>query len=246
MAKAKKQSLAVSRGIYDSRESSSIAVVLVDAGIDTASKALADELKSERRECDIYGKKLKFTGTAYFPFQLHGHTWTTIVSGYDPEVFDASLAKRLSARLKTKAIGYVFEDVSCSTTCQLFDGGELVEVIHHDFESDAAKAKLLTPAEFAQLAKKGFRDGFYFHSKTRPLKAGAITQDSLEDAVADFFRAQDALLFIFTSEKGSAFTLDAGSASDVLRADMVLANPNQKTDKKKQMEEMLKQFPWNK
>lgn len=246
MAKPKKQSLAESRGIYDSRESKSIAVVLIASDVDATSKALADELRSERRECDIYGKKLKFTGTAYFPFQLQGHTWTSIVSAYDPEAFDTSLAKRLSARLKTKAIGYVFESVSCSTTCDLFDGGELMEVIHHDLGSDAAKAKLLTPAEFAQLAKKGSRDGFYFHSKIRPLKAGAITEDSLEDAVADFFRAQDALLFIFTSQKGGTFTLDRGTAADVLRADMVLANPNQKTDKKKQLEAMLKQFPWNK
>jgi hypothetical protein len=245
MAKAKKQSLAEIRGIYDSRESNSIAVVLVAASVDATSKALADELKSERRECDIYGKKSKISGSAYFPFQLRGHIWTTIVSGYDPEVFDTSLAKRLSARLKTKAIGYVFEDTSCSTTCQLFDGGELVEVIHHDFESEAAKAKMLTPAEFAQLAKKGFRDGFYFFSKIRPLKAGAITQDSLDDAIADFFRGQDALLFFLTSEKGGAFTLEAGSAADVLRADMVLANAKQKTAKKKEMDDILKQFPWN-
>ena len=246
MAKAKKQSLAESRGIYDSRESNSIAVVLVAAGIDATSKALADELKSERRECDIYGKKLKVSGSAYYPFQLRGHTGTTIVSAYDPEVFDTSLAKRLSSRLKAKAVGYVFEDTACSTTCQLFDSGELVEVIHHDFESGTAKAKMLTPAEFAQLIKKGFRDGFYFYSKVRTVKAGAITQDSLEDAIADFFRAQDALLFFQTSEKGGTFTLDAGDATDVLRADMVLANPKQKTDKKKEMDELLKQFPWNK
>ena len=246
MAKAKKQSLAQSRGIYcESCDGNTIAVVLVAATIDATSKALAYELKSARRECDIYGKKLKFSGAAYFPFQLRRHAWTTIVSDYDPEVFDTSLAKRLSARLKTKAIGYVFEDVSCCTTCQLFDGGDLVEIINHEPGLGASKAKMLTPAEFTRLTKKGFRDGFYYYSKIRPLKSGAITEDSFEDAIADFFRVQDTLLFTYTAEEGGVFTLAAGGAADILRADMVLANPKQKTEKKKERDEFLKQFPWN-
>ena len=51
-------------------------------------------------------------------------------------------------------------------------------------------------------------------------------------------------MFTYTAEEGGVFTLAAGGAADILRADMVLANPKQKTEKKKERDEFLKQFPW--
>jgi hypothetical protein len=213
MTRAKKTTrvvpLAERRGLQGPFEHDlSFYVLLVQADIDQVTDLFAEEMKAKRIEkaippadlpdCDVFGN-------VYFPFQYRGHAWTTVVHRLDSGgLYRPQLARRLSEKLKTRAIFAGSHDTAGTIDYVLYDAGKLAEVFHW---GDLVKFRMLTSEEFERAEQEGFLGrpyGYYAASKARTLpvaeyealftKKGEKFNEHVEHLIDGFLRSQNAFL----------------------------------------------------
>jgi len=223
--------LAERRGVFQPfnyQATDKLAAILVCADVEKTSGALARGIKAKVWKKNVFDKPIRVEGPFYNPFQLRGHSWTTIIGllRLEEPPFSDALAQQLSASLKAKVIFFSYEDTSAIVLLLLFDKGELVEVLVNDGNS---RLEILDRPKVLKFQNGGWPGGFYFHSQNRRLGRGMLTQTSYNSFVDDFLRRQNAwLCFDGTSSVSggcATFTLDEGEKGDVLRADLVALKP---------------------
>jgi hypothetical protein len=242
MAKANQRSkvvpLAERRGLQGPFEHDlSFFILMVRADIERVTDLFAEEMKAKHvrkavpraglPDCEVFG-------SAYFPFQGRGHAWTTVVHQLDSEgIYRPALARRLSERLKTRAIFAGSQDTAGTIDYILYDSGKLAEVFHW---GDLVKFRLLNPAEFERAQQEGFLIqpyGYYAASRVRTLpvgefealftKKGEKFTQHVEYLIDGFLRSQDAFLALnWLDEPGTEyFPLAEAGEEDIIQIDMV-------------------------
>jgi hypothetical protein len=209
--------------------------LLVQAGIDKVAGCFAREMKARRHKEDVGRADLPdcdVFGNVYFPFQLRGHSWTTVIHRIDDKLmFSPQLAKRLSAQLKTKAIFAGDHDTGGTTDYIMYDGGKLAEVFHwHDMDP----FHTLTPAEIAKVEREPFGGvpfGYYGASRARKLpladfkalEQGVDFYPCVERLFDGFLKSQDAFLaFNLMDEPGTEyFPIAEATDEDIVRIDVI-------------------------
>jgi len=211
-----------------------LCAMLVRADVEQTSGALAQELKKKKRQKNVPRAELSnydFSLSRLFPFQYRGHSWTTVVHRF---VFFDNIAKRLSAKLRTRALIAGYEDTSFCFDYALYDSGRLIEVFHW---GDQQEFSSLTPAEFAQVEERGVNScsphGFFAASKVRKLdetdfqalskKVRKQFGEHLDHLFDDFLRSQDAFLAfnILDEPEREYFPLVEARDDEIARIDMV-------------------------
>jgi hypothetical protein len=228
------------RGLQDPfHHDLSLFVLLVQAEIDKVTDPFAREIKAKRvtkgvarstlPDCDVFG-------TRFFPFQYRGHSWTTVIHTIDDEFkYSPELARKLSAKLGTKAIFAGHQDTAGTSDYIMYDLGKLAEVFHwHGLE----EFHTLSPAEFARVESDGFLEvprGYYAGSEVRELnvtdfealfsKRGEKFNQHIEHLIDDFLRSQDAFLSLnWRGEQGTDFfPLAEATDEEIVRIDVVEA-----------------------
>ena len=239
MKKTKKKReirLAERRGLQGPFQSDlSIFALLVQADIDKVAVCFAREMKARRHKKDVARGDLPdcdVFGNIYFPFQLCGHSWTTVIHRIDDKLlFSPQLAKRLSAQLKTKAIFAGDHDTGGTTDYIMYDGGKLAEVFHWH---DLAPFHVLTPAEIAKVEKQplgAIPFGYYGASRARKLpladfkalKRGVDFYPCVERLFDGFLKSQDAFLaFNLMDDPGTEyFPIAEACDEDIVRIDVI-------------------------
>jgi hypothetical protein len=210
--------------------------LLVRADIGKAADVFAREMKAKRHRKGLVRADLPESdpdGNLYFPFQLRGHPWMTVVHRMDDKFrFSPLLAKRLSEKLKTRAIFAGDHDTGGTTDYVMYDSGKLAEAFHwHDWE----ELHLLTAAEFGRVEKEGFLkynpSGYYAASKARKLpvneykalRQGVEFYEHVERLIDSFLKSQDAFLaFNLMDEQGREYhPLAEAADEDIVRVDVV-------------------------
>lgn len=197
--------------------------------VEKTSRALQKSFKGKGWQKDVCGKSVRVDGLFYNPFQLRGHSWTTIIGLLRTEEpqFSEVLAQQLSAGLKTKTIFFGYEGTSGIALLLLFQKGEVAEALVNDGSN--AEVKILRRSEVLKRQKAGWTGGFYFYSNSRKVNPGMLTQKSFKAFVNEFFRLQDAWLAFdgasSVTDGLATFSLDEGEEKDVLRADLVSLKP---------------------
>src|SRR5882762_6938301 len=73
--------LAERRGVFQPfnyHTTDKLAAILICADVEKTSRALARKIKAQAWEKNVFGRPVRVEGLFYNPFQLRGHTWTTI------------------------------------------------------------------------------------------------------------------------------------------------------------------------
>jgi len=215
----------------------SIFALLVRAEIERVTDLFAKEMNAKRvkkgversdlSDCDVFG-------STFFPFQLRGHAWTTVIHRLDDECrYSPALARRISAELHTRSIFCGDHDTAGTIDYILYDSGNLAEVFHWH---DLVKFHSLTPAEFAQVEREGFSraaGAYYAASNVRKLevteyealykKRGEKFNEHVEHLIDGFLRSQDAFLSINVTDEPDTeyFPLYEAREGDLARIDIV-------------------------
>ena len=230
--------LAERRGLQDPfHHDLSLFVLLIQADIERVTDLFAREMKAKRvkkgvaradlPDCDVFG-------TTFFPFQYREHKWTTIVHRLDEKFrFSPALARRLSEKLRTRAIFAGDHDTAGTIDYIMYDSGNLAEVFHWHA---LVKFHTLTPAEYKQVESAGFAKvpcGYYGASKVRELavpdfaalftKRGERFNQHVEHLIDEFLRTQDAFLALNWRDVPDTeyFPLAEATDEDVRRIDIV-------------------------
>jgi hypothetical protein len=211
-----------------------LCAMLVRADVEQTAGALARDLKTKKWQKSVPRAELpdcELSTPRFYPFQYHGHVWTTVVHRF---AFYDDVARRISAALRTRALCAGYEDTSYCFDYALYDSARLVEVFHWGTPGEFSS---LTPAEFAQVEERGAFScaphGYFAASKVRKLDGADFRDlsnkvrkqfgDHLDHLFDDFLRSQDAFLaFNIMDEPGKEyFPLAEASDDDLVRIDVV-------------------------
>jgi hypothetical protein len=236
-AKAPRIPIAERRGLHGPFQVDlSFYALLVRADITTVADAFAREMKAKKHSKGLSRADLPDCdpdGNLYFPFQLRGHLWTTVVHRMDDKFrFSPLLAKRLSEHLKSQTIFAGDHDTGGTTDWVMYERGKLAEVFHwHDWE----ELHLLTPAEVVRAEKESFLKynpcAYYAFSNVRKLpvneykalRQGVEFHERVNYLLDSFLKCQDAFLsFNLMDEPGREYhPLAEASDDDIARVDVV-------------------------
>lgn len=217
----------------------SLWALLIHADIEPAAKAFAEDIGTQDWQQGVDYSELAADdpdAATFFPFQLSGLSWTTIVHRYH-EQFTQQAAKRLSAALNTKTIFFGHSDTAGVVGYFLYDAGKLAEVFSISHSTRWGK---LTPAQFTAIEESGSAGrgapGFFCESGVRELHLDdyqavelADSTEAYRKAVArlldSFLRSQDAFVaFNDLDEEGREyFPHYEISQDEVVRMDIVSA-----------------------
>ncbi|MEH1894417.1 MAG: hypothetical protein V7K94_03675 [Nostoc sp.] len=103
------------------------AVVLVKVPLNQLSDALAEKAIEFQR--NVMGAEIEASGAFVFAYQLVGHPWSIMISGYlpSPSILESSELAQLSKQLGQAVIRLLISDTVNEIGYELFEGGELVE-----------------------------------------------------------------------------------------------------------------------
>src|SRR4029078_7156265 len=109
----------------------SLFVLLVHSDLEKLIPHFMREIRAQRWAKNVVRRALpecELDASVYYPFQLSGHSWSTIIHRLDSKGrFGVGLCKRLSASLAERVIFAGDHDTAGTVDYILFDSGKLSE-----------------------------------------------------------------------------------------------------------------------
>ena len=214
----------------------SLFAFMLRGNIEDVAGAFVRELKAKRWKkavplADLPEWDWSSKRVSYYPFQLRGHSWTTLTHTFRvPQKFSIGSWKRIAEHLGTRAIIAGHSDSAGTFDYLLYDSAKLAEIFHwHGPKPFHA----FTPEEFERLerglispppeycAASRVRELDVADHKALQGKKGKAFVEHLHRLFDGFFRSQNAFLAFNRYPDRPYFPPDEATDEDIVRIDFV-------------------------